>query len=61
MDEKKSSTFEPNGYMDRLLELRDSDPARYRAMDPAVHKVLEEYEQEKKDADQNLRSQDQGG
>jgi hypothetical protein len=60
MNEKNPSTFEPNSYMDRLLELREKDPAHYASLDSAVVKVLDEYAEEKRAADQKLMSPQHG-
>ena len=58
MDERTTLEFEPNSYMDGLLELRDKDPFRYYSLDPAVIQVLEEYGHERKAADLKLIKSD---
>lgn len=46
-----SPEFKPDPYIDRLLELKYSDPARFATLTEPVKKFLAEYEREKREAE----------
>ena len=54
-----SREFKADPYIDRLLELRSSDPARFATLTEAVRKFLGEYEREKKEAELKGKQQTQ--
>jgi hypothetical protein len=50
-DVDNSREFKADPYIDRLLDLKYSDPARFATLTEAVRKFLGEYEREKKEAE----------
>lgn len=50
MEDKLCPEFEPDKYIERLIDLGRSDPVAYGTLPPAVRKIVEEYEVEKEAA-----------
>jgi hypothetical protein len=50
-DVEDSPEFKADPYIDRLLELKYSDPARFATLTEPVRKFLAEYERKKKEAE----------
>jgi hypothetical protein len=47
MPDEPSSKFEPDPFLERLLNLRATDPAQYNAFPEDLKRIAEEYEREK--------------
>ena len=50
MPDNPSSKFEPDPYLEKLLNLRDRNPAQFNAYPEEVKRIVEEYEREKQAA-----------
>jgi hypothetical protein len=48
--------FDLDPYLERLLQLRKTDPVAYNMYHPEVKKVVEDYEREKKAAESAERN-----
>lgn len=48
--------FEPDEYIEKLIRLRESDPVAYLIYPQAVRDMVEQYEREKKAAQQKKKS-----
>ncbi len=54
-----SPEFKPDPYIDRLLELKYSDPARFATLTEPVKKFLAEYERKKREAELKRKQETQ--